>query len=177
MEAQSLRIENAVGECPEVKVRVGGVDVGCLIDTGAEVSTIMESFYKEFLARVKPEKCQLFRKKVHYLGHVVTREGTSPDPEKVRAVWEWPRPESLRDLRGFLGLSGYYRRFLEGYAKVAGPLQPLLQGQGGAKKGKKVARGTNPKGDGSVRDKWDPSCETAFVKLKQMLTDLTGFGP
>lgn len=44
-------IENAVGDCPEVKVRVGGVDVGCLIDTGAEVSTITESFYKEFLAQ------------------------------------------------------------------------------------------------------------------------------
>ena len=56
--------------------------------------------------KVKPEKCQLSRKKVRYLGHVVTREGTSPDPEKVRAVSKWPRPESLRDLRGFLGLSG-----------------------------------------------------------------------
>lgn len=44
-------IENALGDCPEVKVRVGGVDVGCLIDTGAEVSTITESFYKEFLAQ------------------------------------------------------------------------------------------------------------------------------
>ena len=44
-------IENAVGDCPEVKVKVGGVDVGCLIDTGAEVSTITESFYKEFLAQ------------------------------------------------------------------------------------------------------------------------------
>ena len=58
--------------------------------------------------KVKPEKCQLFRKKVRYLGHVVAREGTSPDPEKVRAVAGWPRPESLRDPRGFLGLSGYY---------------------------------------------------------------------
>ena len=46
-------IENAVGDCPEVKVRVGGVDVGCLIDTGAEVSTVTESFYKEFLAQVR----------------------------------------------------------------------------------------------------------------------------
>ena len=58
--------------------------------------------------KVKTEKCKFFRKKVHYLGHVVTREGTSPDPEKVRAVSEWPRPQSLRDLREFLDLSGYY---------------------------------------------------------------------
>ena len=80
---------------------------------------------------------------------MVTREGTSPDPEKVRAVSEWQRPESLGDLRGFLGLLGYYQRFLKGYAEVAGPLQCLLQGQGGGKKGKEVMRGTNPKGDGS----------------------------
>ena len=126
--------------------------------------------------KVKPEKCQLFRKKVRYLGHVVTREGTSPDPEKVRAVSEWPRPESLRDLRGFLGLSGYYRRFLKGYAEVAGPLQRLLQGQASGKKGKKVMRGANSKSDGSIRDKWDSSCEAAFVKLKQMLTDAPVLG-
>ena len=68
---------------------------------------------------------------------MVTREGTSSDPGKVRAVSEWPRPESLHDLHGFLGLSGYYQRFLKRYAEVAGPLQRLLQGQGSGKKGKK----------------------------------------
>ena len=90
--------------------------------------------------KVKPEKCQLFRKKVRYLGHVVTHEGTSPDPEKVRAVSEWPRPITLRDLRGFLSLSGYYRRFLKGYAEVAAPLQRLLQGQEVRRKGKNVRK-------------------------------------
>ena len=99
--------------------------------------------------KVKPEKCQLFRKKVRYLGHVVTREGTSPDPEKVRAVseWPWPRPESLRDLRGFLGLSGDYRMFLKRYAEVASPLQRLLRGQGSRKKGKRLMRGANRKSE------------------------------
>ena len=124
--------------------------------------------------KVKPEKCQLFHKT--QVGHVVTREGASLDPEKVRAVLEWLRPESLRDLRGFLGLSGYYRRFLKGYAEVAGPFQQLLQGQGGGKNGKKVMTGTNPKGDGSIRDKWDSLCEAAFAKLKQMLTDAPVLG-
>lgn len=66
---------------------------------------------------------------------------------------EWPGPESLRDLLGFLGLSGYYRRFLKGYAEVDGPLQRLLRGQGSGKKGEKVMRGANPKSDGSIRDK------------------------
>ena len=91
--------------------------------------------------KVKPEKCQLFRKKVRYLGHAVTHEGPFPDPEKVRAVSEWPRPVTLRDLRGLLGLSGYYRRFLKGYAEVAAPLQRLLQGQEGGRKGKNVRKG------------------------------------
>ena len=126
--------------------------------------------------KIKPEKCQLFRKKVRYLGHVVTHEGTSPDPEKVRAVSEWPRPVTLRDLRGFLGLSGYYRRFLKGYAEVAAPLQRLLQGQEGRRKGTKVSKGTHYKGDGSIRGKWNSSCETAFAKLKQMLTEAPVLG-
>ena len=126
--------------------------------------------------KIKPEKCQLFRKKVRYLGHVVTHEGTSPDPEKERAVSEWPRPVTLRDLRGFLGLSGYYRRFLKGYAEVAAPLQRLLQGQEGRRKGTKVSKGTHYKGDGSIREKWNSSCETALAKLKQMLTEAPVLG-
>ena len=65
---------------------------------------------------------------------------------------------------------------MKGYAEVAGPLQRLLQGQESEKKGKKVMRGANPKCDGSIRDKWDSSCEAAFVKLKQMLTDAPVLG-
>lgn len=126
--------------------------------------------------KVKPEKCQLFRKRVHYLGHVVTHEGTSPDPEKVRAVTEWPRPQTLRELRGFLGLSGYYRRFLKGYADIAGPLQRLLQGQECGRSKKKGRRGPSPKSDGSVREQWDSSCEVAFMKLKRMLTEAPVLG-
>ena len=122
------------------------------------------------LARKKDGKLQLC---VDYR-HLNAK--THKDPEKVRAVSEWPRPETLRDLRGFFGLSGVYRRFLKGYAEVPGPLQRLLQGQGGEKKGKKVKRGTNPKGDKSIRDKWDSSCEAAFVTLKQMLTDAQVLG-
>lgn len=107
---------------------------------------------------------------------MATHEGTSPDPEKVRVVTEWPRPETLRDLRGFLSLSGYYRRFLKGYADVARPLQRLLQGQEGGRKGKKGGRGKSSKSDESVREKWDSLCETAFVKLKQMLTEAPVLG-
>ena len=89
---------------------------------------------------------------------------------------EWPRPVTLHDLRGFLGLSGYYTRFLKGYAQVAAPLQRLLQGQEGRRKGKNVRKGTHYKGDGSIKGKWDSSCETAIAKLKQMLTEAPVLG-
>ncbi|KAK3737241.1 hypothetical protein QZH41_010870 [Actinostola sp. cb2023] len=118
--------------------------------------------------KVKPEKCQLFREKVRYLGHIVTSEGTSPDPEKVRAVMEWSRPETLRELRGFLGLSGYYRRFLPKYAEIANPLQCLLRGQEST--GRKGRKKPVVDVEGSVKEKWDSTCEDAFNKLKQMLT-------
>lgn len=144
-------------------------------ETLFRLETVLSRFSNLNL-KIKPEKCQLFRKKVPYPWHVVTHEGTSPDPEKVRAVSEWPRPVTLRDLRGFLGLSGYYRRFLKGYAEVAAPLQRLLQGQKGRRKGKKVSKGTHYKGDGSTREKWNSSCETAFAKLKQMLTEAPVLG-
>ena len=118
--------------------------------------------------KVKPEKCQLFREKVRYLGHIVTSQGTSPDPEKIRAIVEWKRPETLRDLRGFLGLSGYYRRFIPKYSEIANPLQSLLRGQDNVKHKSKKKRVTNE--ETSIKDKWDSSCENAFTRLKQMLT-------
>ena len=103
--------------------------------------------------KVKCEKCRLYRKKVRYLGHVVTYEGTSPDPEKVQAVSEWRRPETSRDLRGFLGLCGYCIRFLKGYEGVAAPLQRLLQGQEGIRGEKNVGKGTHYKGSGNIRER------------------------
>ena len=114
--------------------------------------------------KVKPEKCQLFREKVRYLCHIVTSEGTCPDPEKVRAVVDWKRPETLRELRGFLGLSGYYRRFLPKYAAIASPLHNLLRGHESVRrKGKKKLVVDEER---SVKAKWDDPCEEAFTQLK-----------
>ena len=75
---------------------------GSTLETLSRLETVLFSLSTLNL-KVKPEECKLFRKKVHYLGHGVTREGTSPNPEKVWVVSEWLRPDSLRDLRGFLG--------------------------------------------------------------------------
>ena len=142
-------------------------------ETLQRLETVLSRLSKLNL-KVKPEKCQLFRKKVNYLGHVISNKGTSPNPEKVRAVCDWPRPETLRDLRGFLGLAGYYRRFIQGYANVAAPLQNLLRGHEETKgKGKK---GKARSGNIPIKDCWDPACEQAFTKLKDKLTEAPVLG-
>lgn len=64
--------------------------------------------FREANIKLKPSKCPFVHCKVNYLGHVVLREGVSPDPEKIRAVQEFPIPKTVRDVRSFLGLSGYY---------------------------------------------------------------------
>ena len=77
--------------------------------------------------RLKPSKCELFRKQVNFLGHVVSGEGVSCDPKKVEAVRDYTVPRSLTELRAFLGFVGYYRRFIKGFATTAAPLNKLLQ--------------------------------------------------
>ena len=65
----------------------------------------------DFNLKVKPEKCNLFQKKLRYLGHLISEEGT-PDPEKISAIVDWKTPQTEKDLCGFLGLTSYYRRFV-----------------------------------------------------------------
>ena len=77
--------------------------------------------------QLKPKKCHLFREEVSFLGHKVSAEGITTEHDKVQAVQEWPTPKSVKGARSFLGLTGYYRRFIKDYAQVAGPLIALTQ--------------------------------------------------
>ena len=70
----------------------------------------------------KFSKCDFWLSEVHFLGHVVSKEGVSVDPAKVEAVSKWAAPTSVTEIRSFLGLAGYYRRFVEGFSKIASPL-------------------------------------------------------
>ncbi len=76
--------------------------------------------------KLKPSKCQCFLREVKYLGHIVSAEGISTDPDKVASVVKWPVPTKAPDLRSFLGFTGYYRRFIKNYSRIAKPLHELV---------------------------------------------------
>ena len=94
---------------------------------------------------VKLSKCSLRVLEIEYLGHIVFGQGVSMDSSKVQAICEWPPPTNVTQLRGFLGLIGYYRCFIKAYAKIAAPLTLLF------------------KKDGYL---WTEETETAFLRLK-----------
>lgn len=109
--------------------------------------------------KLRPDKCKLFHRQVKFLGHVVDQRGVMPDPEKVSAVVDWPVPTTAKELKAFLGLAGYYRRFVPGFAKVARPLNSLLVGI------------PNDKHLGSRPLSWSAEAQTAFGNLKRILTE------
>lgn len=80
---------------------------------------------KEAGLKLKPSKCHLAKPQVTYLGYVVSKQRITADPAKVAAVQEFPTPNIVRDLRSFLGLASYYRQFIPGFSKIAGPLFAL----------------------------------------------------
>ncbi|XP_051129716.1 uncharacterized protein LOC127250458 [Andrographis paniculata] len=98
----------------------------------------------------KLSKCEFWLKKVAFLGHVVSGKGISVDPSKFETISDWPRPTNLSEIRSFLGLAGYYRRFVLDFLKVAKPLTNLL------KKNTMI--------------NWDRECESSFIELKHRLT-------
>jgi hypothetical protein len=104
--------------------------------------------FREAHLKLNPEKCQLFQKEVRYLGHIVSPEGLT-DPEKLEAVREWPTPRNRHEVRRFLGLCTYYRRFISGFADIAKPLTRLT--------------------DEKQPFQWTPEVETAFQTLKEAL--------
>ena len=109
-------------------------------------------FLKEHKLYAKFSKCDFWLDKVHFLGHVVSKEGIAVDPVKIKAVSKWAAPTNATEIRSFLGLAGYYRRFVEGFSRLAAPLTVLTR------KGKKF--------------EWTEKCQSTFEYLKEKLTTM-----
>jgi hypothetical protein len=82
---------------------------------------------RENMLYTKLSKCEFWMKQVDFLGHVISEGGISVDPSKVQDVLSWNAPTSVSDIRSFLGLAGYYRRFIEGFSKISKPMTELLE--------------------------------------------------
>ena len=115
--------------------------------------------------KLAPSKCHFLRKKVRFLGHIISEDGVEADPEKVERVVNWPQPTGADDLMTFLGFAGYYRRFCQGFAMLAKPLYDLIGGD--KKKGKKTKQDQpKPKPEW----KWGAAQQEAFEAIKKALT-------
>ncbi|XP_063831609.1 uncharacterized protein LOC135080816 [Ostrinia nubilalis] len=121
-------------------------------DLNSHVNNLASVFHKlrKFNLKLQPDKCEFLRKEVTYLGHVITNEGVKPNPDKIKAVTEFPIPESPKDVKSFLGLVSYYRRFIPEFSKIAKPLTSLLK-----------------KDEPFI---WENPQQLAFDELKQKLT-------
>lgn len=76
---------------------------------------------------LQPDKCEFLRHEVAYLGHIITDDGVRPDPQKIASVKNFPVPRNAKNVRQFLGLAGYYRRFIPDFSRIAKPLSDLLK--------------------------------------------------
>ncbi|GKF58137.1 putative reverse transcriptase domain-containing protein [Tanacetum coccineum] len=87
---------------------------------------ILELLKKEELY-AKFSKCNFWLPKAQFLGHVIDSEGVHVDPSKIESIKDWASPKTPTEFRQFLGLAGYYRRFIEGFSKIARPMTKLTQ--------------------------------------------------
>lgn len=111
--------------------------------------------------KVNLDKCEFLKDEVEYLGFIVSSKGVKTNPKKVDAITNFPYPKTLKDLRSFLGMSGFYRRFIRDYAKLAKPLTALLRGEEGRKSKHTSAKTLISLG---------PDAKEAFNKIKASLT-------
>ena len=126
-----------------------------LFDLGAIYANIMFdsvlSRFRQHNLRVKLCKCQFAATEVSFLGHRVSQDGVSADPEKVAAVRNISRPTCVKDVRSFLGLAGYYRRFIKDFATLAAPLTELTTKQ-----------------MSSRPFAWTATCDNSFTQQQQL---------
>ena len=122
----------------------------------ARVEEVLERIQAAGL-KLKPEKCRMLQKEVVFLGHVVSGKGVQPSPTNISKIISWPRPKTAKQVKQFVAMGSYYRRYVKDFASMVRPMVDLT------KKGKKFV--------------WSVACETAFAEMKKALlsTDIMGY--
>ena len=110
---------------------------------------VLETLRKEQLY-AKMSKCEFWLREVSFLGHIASEEGIRVDPSKIEVILEWKPPRSVTEVRSFLSLAGYYKRFVKGFSMNAAPMTRLLQK--------------------NVKFEWSGKCQASFEKLKAFVT-------
>ena len=116
----------------------------------AHIRVVLETLRKEQLY-AKLNKCEFWLNEVFFLGHIVSKEGIRVDPNKIEVVVEWKPPRNVTEIHSFLGLAGYYRRFVKGFSMIVAPMTRLLQND--------------------VKFEWSEKFQRSFEKLKAFLTE------
>ena len=119
-------------------------------DHDTHLWVVLETLKKEQLY-AKLSKCEFWLGEVSFLGHIVSEEGIQVDPKKIEVINEWKPPRNVIEVRCFLGLVGYYRRFVKGFSTTTAPMIRLLQK--------------------NVIFEWIEKCQASFEKLKAFLTE------
>ena len=111
---------------------------------------VLETLRNEQLY-AKLSKCEFWLREVSFLRHIISEEGIRVDPKKIEVIIEWIPPRNVTKVRSFIGLAGYYRRFVKGFSMIVAPMIRLLQK--------------------NVRFEWSDKCQASFEKLKTFLTE------
>ena len=112
----------------------------------------LKKVFKELKAHklfINGKKSEFFLQEIRYLGHIISKEGVQMDNDKLKAIQDWPSPCNLHEVRSFIGLCSYYRRFIQGFATLAGPLHELTKKK--------------------VKFQWTSKEDNAFQALKEKL--------
>ena len=118
-------------------------------DHDTHLRVVLETLRKEQIY-AKLSKCEFWLREVSFLRHIVSKEGIRVDPKNIEVIIEWKPPRNVTEVRSFLGLASYYRRFVKGFPMTTGPMTRLLQK--------------------NVRFECSEKCQASFEKLKAFLT-------
>lgn len=125
------------------------------------ISLVTKALYDAHM-KISNEKCHFFKDKIEFLGHIISHNKITVDPTKIETIRDYPVPVTLKQLRSFLGLSGYYRKFIRDYAKLTKPLTIHLRGDNGGIKANQSAK---------IAITLDDAALEAFKRIKNFLQE------